>query len=342
MTKVWQTLLKTLPLSRKRHKKHGFTLIELLVTILISAVIITALLSFVIDLLQTDRREYARAETQREMETALNFIVDDLREAVYIYDKVDQQRSNSDRLQNFIPTQFNGATATPVLAFWKAQRLNDADLPSNCGDNDAECKQVTIRRRAYSLIVYYVAKNPANDPKWRGKARIIRYAFNKYPSLPSLGKTNGYRDPAEESSFENWPNVNGSPGGSAANQGAGTMQAVLVDFVDDPENQSINPSQVETCTSSDPNSPFYSTDPSNNPTYRRIPDLNSNNRSNSFYVCIKTLGTVAGTNQQEKLNQDVILFLRGNPIGRVNANDTQPLLTVRAGAIARGVIDKKP
>lgn len=339
-TKLWQTLLKKLPLSRKRHRKSGFTLIELLVTVLISAVIITALLSFVVDLLQTDRREYARSETQREMETALNFIVDDLREAVYIYERIEQERPNAQRLQNFLPSISNPGAETPipVLAFWKAQRLNDVDLPPSCDTNDAECNQVLIRRRAYSLVVYYIAENPPNDPKWRGKARIIRYSFNKYPNLPSLNKSSGYRDPAEESTFENWPYINGSPQGNATT-GDGSMQAVLVDFVDDPQRQ-LQENQVETCRSSDPNSPFYSTDPTNNPTYRRIPTEIST--SNSFYVCVKTLGTVAGTNQQEKLNQDVILFLRGNPVGRVNANDRQPLLTVRAGAIARGVIDKKP
>lgn len=335
-TKLLQILLKMIPLSRKRHKKSGFTLMELLITILISAVIITALLSFVVDLLQTDRREYARSETQREMEIALNFIVDDLREAVYIYDRIDQSRPNAQPLKNFLPTF---PDATPVLAFWKAQRLNDNELPNpnSCGNN-AECNQVVIRRRAYSLVVYYVAKNPSNDPKWRGKARVIRYIFNKYPNLPSLAKTSGYRDPAEESSFENWPYVNGSPAGGAS-MGDGTMNAVLVDFVDDPKNQNIRTDQVETCNSNNPNSPFYTSDPSN-PTYRRIP--NNISDSSSFYVCVKTLGTVAGTSQQEKLNQDVIIFLRGNPIGRVNARDTQPLLTVRAGAIARGVIDKKP
>lgn len=337
-TKVWQTILKTLPLSRKRHKKSGFTLIELLITILISAVVITALLSFVVDLLQTDRREYARTETQREMETALNFIVDDLREAVYIYDKIEQPRSNSSPLKDFIPSFTD---ATPVLAFWKAKRLDDdpTKMPSSCGTNNAECNQIVIRRRAYSLVVYYVAKNPPKDPTWKGKARIIRYAFDKYPNLPSLTKTSGYKDPAEESSFENWPYVNGSPAGIATKGISGTMQPVLVDFVDDPKSQDIKDEQVESCLSTDPNSPFYSSDPST-PTYRRIPQ--DKIVSNSFYVCVKTLGTIAGTNQQEKLNQDVILFLRGNPIGRVNANDKQPLLTVKAGAIARGVIDKKP
>lgn len=336
--KFVQKLFKILPFSRKGNKKNGFTLMELLVTILISGTIITALLAFVVDLLQTDRREYARAETQREMETALNFIVDDLREAVFIYDRIDEQRPNNVLpLKNFIPATFADANnVVPVLAFWKAQRLNDDELPTGCAPNNAECNQIVIRRRAYSLVVYYVAKNPPNNPKWRGEARIIRYVFNKYTDPRSLAKTSGYRDPSEESSFENWPYINNAPAGQA-NTTAGSMNAVLVDFVDNPRNISV-PAD-ERCQSTNPNSPFYTADPSN-PTYRRIPQQIQD--SNSFYVCVKTLGTVAGTNQQEKLNQDVIIFLRGNPIGRVNARDQQPLLTVRAGAIARGVIDKKP
>lgn len=342
--KTVKYLLKILLSISKRTKKAGFTLIELLITILISTIIITALLDFVVDLLQTDRREYARSETQREMEMALNFITDDLREAVYIYDRVEQARGSLNALKGYIPPTNNGSTAIPsnsipVLAFWKAERLpysTTQSLPNDlnsCGTSvtGAECRQVVIRRRAYSLVVYYVVKNPDNDLKWKGQARIIRYVFRKYQNLPNLAKTNGYIDPAEQSTFENWPYKDGNPNGTASGGGTGTMTAVLVDFVDNPANNV----QTEPC-------PGNNSDP-NLPDYRRVPQATSDSeRSTSFYVCVKRLGVVEGTNEQEKLNQDVYIYLRGNPIGKVNAKDVQPLATIRAGAIARGVIDKKP
>lgn len=171
--KAVQTLLKILPFSRKRTKGYGFTLLELLITILISGTIITALLAFVVDLMQTDRREYARSETQREMEMALNFMTDDLREAVYIYDRVEQTRGALNPLKNYIPNNLNQGSdpAVPILAFWKAERLpysTTQQLPADINScATAECKQVLIRRRTYSLVVYYVAKTRPMTPNGR-------------------------------------------------------------------------------------------------------------------------------------------------------------------------------
>ena len=84
--KLFPFLLKRLRLRFGKGKTGGYTVLELLVTVVISTIIVIALVDLVVDLLQSDRREYARAETQREMQMALDYMVNDLREAAYVYD----------------------------------------------------------------------------------------------------------------------------------------------------------------------------------------------------------------------------------------------------------------
>jgi prepilin-type N-terminal cleavage/methylation domain-containing protein len=349
-------LLKRLLASPKRRKKSGFTLIELLISILISSVIITVLLSFVIDLVSTDRREYARSENQRNMQTALDFMVADLREAVYVYDNLTQTRDPArgiGPLTEYLPDFSSlGTSVVPVLAFWKAERLpyDTSDptqrLPDNCdgygpptptpSPQRKECDQVLIRRRAYTLVVYLQVKDNTN-PRWKGQSRIVRYALRKYRNASSLDKTPGFVDPSEQSGFPNWPNNQAGfsrptlpPGGAP----------VLIDFVDDPANPDITISNIpdSTCTSPDPNNFFFATDPAN-PPYRRVPDLRnaSAQNSSSFFTCVKTASGLDAQN-----NQDVMIFLRGNPVERGITFRKEPLETIRTQAVTRGVIDKQP
>lgn len=342
MAKFIQPLLKLFPVSRRGRKKGGFTLTELLVSIIIAGVIISVLLAFVVDLVETEREEFARSETQRDMQTALDFMVDDLRQAVYVYDRIDLARDNGVQpLRNYIPN-FNNTV--PILAFWKVERLpyeSNQSLPNSCATGDTRCQQVLIRRRAYSLVVYYQARNPENDPKWKGKYRIMRYVFRKYPNLPSLNISANYVDPEEVSSFKNWPFVGTSPAGSAPQSGQGVVGPfVLVDFVDEP-NSNNNDREDNKCISNNANSPFYAPN-TNNPPYRRIPADPSQN--NNFFVCVRTLNVVTGTNTDQSTNQDVMIYLRGSTWGKVNRRQrtNQPLLTLKTQAVARGVIDKKP
>jgi prepilin-type N-terminal cleavage/methylation domain-containing protein len=64
---------------------RGFTLIELLVAMLIATLIISTLLTFVISIVDIDRREQAKVESQGEVQAALDYIADDMQEAVYVY-----------------------------------------------------------------------------------------------------------------------------------------------------------------------------------------------------------------------------------------------------------------
>ncbi|HAX77160.1 MAG TPA: hypothetical protein DCY88_15325 [Cyanobacteria bacterium UBA11372] len=339
--KFLQSLLKRFHSRKKKRSKAGFTLIELLISIMIAAVIISVLLSFVVDLLDTERREYASSETQREMQLALDFIANDLREAVYVYDSIDTSRGSVPALRNFVPVPDG---FVPILAFWKSERVpyDNPDGPINCNPSEAACEAIQIRRRAYSLVVYLQKRNQGNDlQKWKGNSRIVRYVLRKHtdPNNPQQWNA-GYVDPVEKnppsnnkSSFPLWPH-GGSPAGSLQS-GVPALPLggapVLVDFVDNPTRSITNlPGCINT---TDTNSPVYSPDPSA-PQYRRVPSDPA--ISTSFYACVKTPPSGAAT----AANQDVIIYLRGNPEGKIAAKE--PLVTIQTQAVARGVINKDP
>lgn len=224
---------KQLSLSGEK-KQTGFTLTELLVAILVGGVITTILLGLVVGLLQTNQREAARSDTQREVQMALDYIARDLREAVYVYD--GNCLVNTDRgtfqgldlgcrgLLSALPTRIagqGGAQTLPVLALWKAERLPES-LQDNCRNRAADfslppAQQSSLIRgvpcvsgRMYTLIVYTLDWTP-DDNKWRGRARIMRYRLPQYTSNAGSGRgapsvTNGWTYPlAEGVGFENWP-----------------------------------------------------------------------------------------------------------------------------------------
>ena len=345
--KFLQSLLKRFPSRKKKRSKAGFTLIELLISMMIGAIVISILLSFVIDLLDRERREYATSETQREMQLALDFIANDLREAVYVYDRIDQPRpqgqnqSDIPALRNFIPVPDG---FVPILAFWKSERVpyDNPDDPITCDTSQPACEAIQIRRRAYSLVVYMQKINQGNDQqKWKGNSRIVRYVLRKHTNVnnPTLWNP-GYVDPVEKnppsnnkSSFALWP-YGGSPVGSLQ---SGTPPQpvggppVLIDFVDNPTRSITNlPGCINT---TDQNSRVYSSNP-DAPQYRRVPSDPA--ISTSFYACVKTppAGAAAAA------NQDVIIYLRGNPEGKIAGKE--PLITIETQAVARGVINKDP
>lgn len=335
-------LLKTIlnqqiSILKKRKENRGFTILELLVATLIATMVIVVLLNMVVDLLQTDRREYARNETQREMQMALDYMVNDIREAAYVYNDTEL---NDVRTFLKLPAGF-----TPILAFWKPETFSDQTLNplGNCSqfgtDKRPECDQLIVRRRAFSLVVYLQKQNDSNDRSdgWKGISRIARYQLNKYPQngLTNLDKTTGYVDPQENTvTFASWPRIassgsdprSGSPASGAGNA-EGTTQ-VLVDFVDFPttnRTDNLTPPQTPVC-------------PGTN--YSRIPPDSTFN-SPSFMVCVSTNNTLNSGADLSNTNQDVLIFLRGNPTGKAGVK-IAPLLAVKTQAVARGVVNKQP
>ena len=155
--------------SRTTHNRwrsaKGFTLIELLVAMLIATIIISTLLSFVVSIIDIDRREQAKVESQGEVQAALNYIADDMQEAVYIYNADGITRLTTDTpeipanpsaipptpLIPAVPPQLPIVSdSTPILVFWKRIYYAPDDIPkggtrfAGCVefDTDANCDRL--------------------------------------------------------------------------------------------------------------------------------------------------------------------------------------------------------
>jgi hypothetical protein len=151
--------------------------------------------------METDRREQAKVETQGEVQSALDFISDDLQKAVYIYNSDTLERDSPNGIRDQIPsspTYSAFADSTPVLAFWKRiYYAPDENVPVGGGINKrvgcleygtstnntsaaAPCNAATptgAGRYTYSLVVYYLINdNPTGaNLAWSSAARIGRW-----------------------------------------------------------------------------------------------------------------------------------------------------------------------
>jgi prepilin-type N-terminal cleavage/methylation domain-containing protein len=323
----------------QRQRTSGFTLIELLVVIIIAGGIISGLMYLVVELLGVDQRESSRTETQREMQLAMDYIAEDLREAVYIYNGacfVGGQDNDPDApnycprstdLIDYLPenlSEVNGNVQNiPVLAFWKQQPL-PRDLKAYCNNNLTAAESALIpctSASSYALIVYYISTDPEGNV-WRGNARIKRYALTEFRSS-GIDRTPGYVLPdLQQVKFDAWPLA------ETVNRQASRpddTSVVLVDFLDRQEGVPSSPTTVATCPTG------YEISPSSNV----FSDLGSDS-IRSFYACIDD-STAIGR------NRDVILYLRGNAQGRpgiTNPATFTPTLETRV--LVRGVLGKTP
>ena len=192
MMNVFSTLLKNRDQPDKSpDPSEGFTLIELLVSVILAVLVLTPLLSFMINILSTERREQAKAATEEELQATVDYITRDLEQAVYIYD-TDALTTNSNTanpsasgIQNQIPPGSGAvsgcsstATCTPVLAFWKREVYENAFKYDNtacttAAENADECNDAY----AYSLVVYYQTTDNTTGI-WSDTSRISRFELN--------------------------------------------------------------------------------------------------------------------------------------------------------------------
>ncbi len=325
-THLWQFLLNRLKLTTQNSKAGGFTLIELLVSMLMAGIIVSSLLFMVVNLLKTDQKESANNQTQTEMQSAMDYITSDLRDAVYVYDEVT-------KLLPYLPNF--ATTHKPILAFWKAESVAEQNqsLPSNCtlttftALQKEECSSLRVRQNTYTLVVYLQSTGEGGG--WQGKSRIRRYQLRKYKNtetenMSTLSQSKGYVEPSQtNTSFQKWPlsNIDGTTNlQGTTNRPNVDNGDVLIDFVDDPTNQVAVPN----CPSTD-----YTRTPV-------IPTPPAANNSTSFFACVRNEINSVG------LNQDVVIFLRGNPVGKSGIFTPNQLPTLQSQVIARGVLDKTP
>lgn len=183
--------LKRSPLARKT---GGFTLIELLVAIILAVLVIAPLLGFMIDILSSDRKEQAKATTEQEIKSALDYISQDLEQAVYIYDADGLNNSSTGAapaigIKDQLPACPSNTTCEPVLVFWKryflpytAKALYRNYTATAQNDtvgcivklNSSKCNNQDYL--LYSLVAYYyIQDNSSANSTWSKTARIARF-----------------------------------------------------------------------------------------------------------------------------------------------------------------------
>lgn len=175
-------LLSQLKHSQKNHTTNGFTLIELLVAMIIAVMVITPLMLFMVNILNSDRQEQAKATTEQEIQSALDYMARDLQQAVYIYDAdgVTRNRNTTDvtlsGIQDQIPpvkTAPNCSDASvckPILVFWKREFISNSVGVTSATDSQVDDNY------AYSLVAYYLITNSnGSNSTWSKQARIGRF-----------------------------------------------------------------------------------------------------------------------------------------------------------------------
>ncbi|WP_315790569.1 hormogonium polysaccharide secretion pseudopilin HpsC [Fischerella sp. JS2] len=174
---ILSRLLKSSAINKKI---GGFTLIELLVAMVLAVLVITPLMAFMINTLDSDRKEQAKATTEQEIQAALDYISRDMQQAIYIYDADGVTRNNSTTISSSgikdqIPPTKNApnctstTTCTPVLVFWKREFLADSVGVTSTTDTNRD------DGFAYSLVAYYLITNPSSTSPWSPSARIARF-----------------------------------------------------------------------------------------------------------------------------------------------------------------------
>lgn len=361
--RIKNSLADHLHFQKMANRAKGFTLTELLVTIVIGGIIVSSITALLTDVVRANQQEKVRTATQQDMERALEFIESDLKNATYIYtgDELRNQRGDLNSVASHLDVNQDYHI---VLAFWKPETIPyspaGAKIPLQCDDGSGglnsslnsidttleECEDLQVERRTYTLVVYLQDTNPSDT--WSGRSIIRRYELRKYDTSTSeiytsnsekylkLTLNDGYIDPVKQADgFRNWPydneDVNLQSSKPTIN---GNKSPALVDFVDDPSNDTGN---LPTCLDES-----GGTDTNGNGTidvYSRTPAAN---QSKSFFACVRESSLDGDVSEG---NQDVILYLRGNPDGRsgynIKTSDSYtPLPTLSSQVLVRGVVDK--
>lgn len=324
MFKFWQHCLLRVP---AKTTPKGFTLLELLISVVISSIVVSGLLYLVVEILRIDNREVALETVQRDTQRALDYIADDLKEAVFVYEDLTDPDTivAPDTPTTFVVDEISGVgndpslKGKPILAFWKINRLSS--FPPDCDSFSAkekkdECRALKVRRGSYDLVVYTQIATPGGA--WKGSSRIARYELKQYKDLTTLTENGGYVSPRSEVGFSGWK--------KQAGEEAKGNSSVLVDYIGKPNFGTETVADCTTLTDSNPGD--YTLSP---------PDAKSDT---SFFACVRV------STAEDPLNQDVYLFLRGDTTGLATnlspASAASRFPVLQTQVLVRGILDKSP
>ncbi|MBW4605921.1 MAG: hormogonium polysaccharide secretion pseudopilin HpsC [Hassallia sp. WJT32-NPBG1] len=289
---IFNNLLKR---SRSVQSVGGFTLIELLVAMLLAFLVITPLLGFMINVMDTDRKEQAKANSEQEIQAALDYITRDLQQAIYIYDANGIKAiADTDATKSQLPPA--NSNRVPVLVFWKREFVNQG-VPIKTGEIDDSF--------VYSLVAYYLIKD--TNATWSKAARIARWQIkdgvtddNVTAGLCTAYPTKKYvSGQCPDAGFEGF---NLEQAGSledkmnAWKKASATYTQVPIALVDFIDHTATTAAPAKTCP----------TDPSSKVTLSQVPLSTLDSlQMTSFYACIDRVNTTAE------------VFLRGNALARM-------------------------
>jgi len=306
----------------------GMTLVELLVGAIMAFLIITPMLGFVVDMLNTDRREQVKSNTEQDVQAALDFIAQDLSQALYIYDNNPATTSTATTTATGIPALITGdfipkkPNETPILIFWKRELIkNSMPLATNLQPRSCQLTGPNQCNDTYvlALVAYYQVRDA--DATWCQPSggtcptRIVRYQFKdglRDPSSTNLNPSLRYfRDvkQGQEPSPAFNPRFDiSNPTQNVTNkQGFGNPE-VLVNYID----HSQKPIDPEECKKAlgKPTTQTGTTTAEIPETTLRVTDTASTTNTNSFYACVDTARNIAR------------VTIRGNSLRRLQPNNT--------------------
>ena len=182
MIKSLKLLLKYQLKNPVKTKNLGFTLIELLVGLILAVLIITPMLTFMVNLLDTDNKEQAKTSTEQEISASIDYINKDLQQAFYIYGPVsttDARPAIYAQLPSVQPTTgcSNTSECTPIIAFWKKKFMENS-IPIVSGTNCSTANVVCHDTYVDSLVVYYRITE-TNPTTWSKSGRIARFEIQE-------------------------------------------------------------------------------------------------------------------------------------------------------------------
>jgi hypothetical protein len=306
----------------------GMTLVELLVGAIMAFLVITPMLAFVVDMLNTDRREQVKSNTEQDIQAAVDFIAQDLSQALYIYDQAGITAINPTTLLSNPPAN---TTATPVLVFWKRQQIKNAVpvkaastaeplkcIPRVKPGEAGECNDTYV----LSLVAYYQFTDTIPDPTWCQPSggpcptRIVRYEIRDGVKNPnSANSANPYYYPpdpntnnpyAPDTAFNPRFDIS-KPLVDVIQAGGFTKRQVLVNYID--HNQ-VPPT---TTTNKECQTALGNPKDTTGVTPKDIPEetlrIPLKEKGNSFYACVDTSKNIAR------------VTIRGNSLRRLQPNN---------------------
>ena len=314
--------------SGRAQTEKGMTLIELLIGTVMAFLIITPMLGFVVDMLNTDRREQVKSNTEQDIQAAVDFIAQDLSQAIYIYDNNPLLNGTPNTTPTGIPAirtliPPTDANQTPILVFWKRQILKNSlpvnqtrtPQPENCNPNAqpgaaGECNDTYI----LSLVAYYQVKGATGiwcQPSGNDcPNRIVRYQIQDGLRNPILANANplqnyftNFKSTGQErsSAFNPVFDISKPTKTVTLSPDWGSSGEVLVNYLD---HSTTGPAGTQ-CTTA-----------LGNPTTQNgaaIPEetLKIVGATNSFYACVDTSKNLAR------------VTIRGNSLRRLQTNNAE-------------------